>query len=201
MRTLRHSLLPYVLLSGAAGLVAGALATLSWHLLRSSWRPSSTTDKAHSRSPVATAISLDAARSRSGGRWWVGISTALAVLVVVVAALGGVLVSKRAADARRAWAENLTGGSADRALTLIAANGCGGCHQIPGIPGADGDVGPPLAGIADRTYLGGAIANSPQNLSSWIRDARSVDSNTAMPTTGIPLQEARDIAAYLYSLR
>jgi cytochrome c len=35
----------------------------------------------------------------------------------------------------------------------------------------------------------------------WIRDPRAVDSLTAMPNTGVTPADARDIAAYLYTLR
>lgn len=35
----------------------------------------------------------------------------------------------------------------------------------------------------------------------WIVDPKGVDSLTAMPVTGVSEGEARDIAAYLYTLR
>jgi cytochrome c1 len=35
----------------------------------------------------------------------------------------------------------------------------------------------------------------------WIRFSRQLDPHTAMPSTGISEQDARDIAAYLYALR
>lgn len=62
-------------------------------------------------------------------------------------------------------------------------------------------VGPPLAGIASRSYIAGVLTNDPQHMIRWIVDPKGVDSLTAMPVTGVSEGEARDIAAYLYTLR
>src|SRR5260370_41847908 len=44
---------------------------------------------------------------------------------------------------------------------IIATKPCVGCHTIPGIPGANGQVGPNLAGVASRTKIaGGVVANN-----------------------------------------
>ncbi|MBZ9991155.1 c-type cytochrome [Mesorhizobium sp. BH1-1-5] len=95
-----------------------------------------------------------------------------------------------------------TGGVGDRAIPIMTANGCSGCHTIPGVPGAQGQVGPRLDGsLADRIYIGGVLANNPENLIRWIRSAREINPHTAMPSTRITEQQARDIAAYLYGLR
>jgi cytochrome c1 len=94
----------------------------------------------------------------------------------------------------------LTGGDAHRGPAAIRSRGCGACHTVPGVPGADGRVGPPLAGVGGRTYLAGVLANSPGNLVRWIMDPTAVDSATAMPDLGVTEAEARDIAAYLYAL-
>lgn len=93
----------------------------------------------------------------------------------------------------------LTGGDPGRAKALMIAHGCGGCHRIPGIPGAHGLVGPELERLRDRVYIAGVLSNTPDNLAAWIRDARSINPKTAMPRIGISDQEARDIAAYLYA--
>ena len=37
--------------------------------------------------------------------------------------------------------------------TAIRRYGCGSCHEIRGVPGAVGNVGPPLTRVADRTYI------------------------------------------------
>lgn len=83
---------------------------------------------------------------------------------------------------------------------LIQRYGCGGCHVIPGVPGAKGNVGPRLDHLSDKIYIAGVLPHSPQNLVLWIRDPRRVDPHTAMPDLGVGPREARDIAAYLYTL-
>ncbi|RWM16155.1 MAG: c-type cytochrome [Mesorhizobium sp.] len=95
-----------------------------------------------------------------------------------------------------------TGGVGARAIPIMAANGCSGCHTIPGVPGAQGQVGSRLeASLADRVFIGGVLANNPENLIRWIRSSREINPHTAMPSTRITEQQARDIAAYLYALK
>jgi len=60
-------------------------------------------------------------------------------------------------------------------------------------------VGPPLTGIAERAYVGGVVTNTPENLVRWIQNPPAIDPMTAMPNVGVTADEARDIAAYLYS--
>jgi cytochrome c len=92
----------------------------------------------------------------------------------------------------------LTGGDARRALPLLRRYGCGGCHAIPGVPGADGVVGPPLAGLRQRVFISGALPNNAGNLIKWIVKPSAIHPATAMPEAGSSVEEARDIAAYLY---
>ncbi len=94
-----------------------------------------------------------------------------------------------------------TGGAASRGEQVIAAKNCGSCHTIPGLPGANGVVGPPLFFFSRRTMIAGELPNSPENLVRWVRSPRSVEPGTAMPNLGLTDQEARDVAAYLYTLR
>ena len=91
------------------------------------------------------------------------------------------------------------GGRAERGAAAIRRFGCGACHAIPGIRGASGRVGPPLAGVGGRSYVAGVLTNTPEHLVRWIVDPPAIDSLTAMPNLGVTPGEARDIAAYLYS--
>jgi len=93
------------------------------------------------------------------------------------------------------------GGDAERGARWIREVGCAGCHTIPGIRGANANVGPPLTRIADRTYIAGMLRNTPENLVRWIRQPQSVVPGNAMPNMGLSEAQARDIAAYLYRLR
>ena len=94
-----------------------------------------------------------------------------------------------------------TGGVAARGHATILIKDCGSCHTIPGVRGANGMVGPPLYFFSRRTYIAGQLPNSPENLVRWVRSPQSVEANTAMPNLGLSEQQARDVAAYLYTLR
>lgn len=98
-------------------------------------------------------------------------------------------------------ARRLTGGDPDRGRAMIKSYGCGACHTVPGVGGATGLVGPPLTNIASRVYLAGQLPNTPDNMKKWIRAPQSVEKGTAMPNLNVSDRDARDIAAYLYTLR
>lgn len=95
----------------------------------------------------------------------------------------------------------VTGGSPARGKESIRRYGCGACHSIPGVAKASGQVGPPLDGIGRRAVLAGKLPNTPENLMGWIRNPQGVAPGTAMPELGVTERDARDIAAYLYTLR
>jgi cytochrome c len=106
-----------------------------------------------------------------------------------------------APDRARREAAGATGGDPERGAQAIAVRGCGSCHRIEGVPGARATVGPPLDRLAFRGALPGGLPNTTPNLLRWIRFPQQVSPGTAMPDLNIPAQEARDIAAYLYSMR
>ena len=114
--------------------------------------------------------------------------------------LGLVALAATVAGCSTSGAVAIPGGDPGRGSQTIAAMGCGACHHIAGIPGANGMVGPPLDNVAERGILAGELANSPENMIRWIRDPQSVEPATAMPNLHIGEQSARDIVAYLYSL-
>jgi mono/diheme cytochrome c family protein len=93
------------------------------------------------------------------------------------------------------------GPSAERGKTALSQYACASCHEIPGVVGAKNPVGPPLGGIARRTYLGGVLPNTAQNMQRWIRSPQSVDTASAMPDLGVSERDARDIAAFLETLK
>jgi cytochrome c len=94
-----------------------------------------------------------------------------------------------------------TGGDPGSGKSAIQQYGCGSCHTIPGIYGADGLVGPSLEKVAMRTYIGGVLANNGTNLIRWILDPPSIDNKTAMPNNHVTTNDAHNIAAYLYTLQ
>jgi len=93
------------------------------------------------------------------------------------------------------------GGNARLGRTDTRRYGCNTCHEIPGVPGARGLIGPPLTGIGQRYYIAGELSNTPDNLIRWIQHPKQVEAHTAMPEMGVTEQDSRDIAAYLYTLR
>lgn len=100
-----------------------------------------------------------------------------------------------------AYSPMVAGGDAHRGVAVIERYGCGSCHTIPGVRSAKGLVGPPLLWWSRRTFIAGELPNTPENLVHWIRAPQSVEAHTAMPTLGLSEQQARDVAAYLYTLR
>jgi cytochrome c2 len=84
---------------------------------------------------------------------------------------------------------------------LLRQFGCGACHEIPGVAAANGRVGPPLTAIASRVYLGGTLPNTRQNMIRFIRRPQDIDPKTAMPDLGVTEAHARDMAAYLHTLK
>jgi cytochrome c len=119
----------------------------------------------------------------------------LALLSSLVAVVGGCTHGE--ADA----AALTHGGNAARGKELIRSYGCGSCHSIPRVPGAESIVGPNLQGIGARAYIAGVLPNTPENMIRWIMDPPSVDEKTAMPNLHVRAEQARDIAAYLYTLQ
>jgi cytochrome c len=93
------------------------------------------------------------------------------------------------------------GGDPDRGKEQIVAYGCGSCHVIPGVRGARGLVGPPLAQFAHRAYIAGEVPNNEDFLVQWISVPQSIEPGTVMPNLGVSNAQARDIAAYLYTLK
>lgn len=109
---------------------------------------------------------------------------ALAVLAILpLAACGATKQHDRFTDARG-----------------IIETHCGSCHVVPGVGGANGMVGPPLAGIAKRQVIAGYFPNSRQNMLRWITHAQSMLPGNAMPDTNLSAEQANRVADYLYTL-
>ncbi|MEQ8673822.1 MAG: c-type cytochrome [Aggregatilineales bacterium] len=96
--------------------------------------------------------------------------------------------------------QSLEGGDSERGQQLLYDYGCGSCHTIPGVPGANTYVGPPLNEWSQRHYIAGSLPNTPENLITWIQNPQQIEPGTAMPILGVNEQEARHMSAYLYSL-
>jgi cytochrome c2 len=121
----------------------------------------------------------------------------LAAVVLPAAALLGCAAQERDASPPR---QTRTGDPA-RGAELISHYGCGTCHEVPGVDGADGMVGPPLDHFSRRGYIAGELPNSATNLDRWIENPQRIEPGTAMPYLGVSHRDAQDITAYLYSLK
>jgi cytochrome c2 len=120
--------------------------------------------------------------------------------VIAAAAVAGLLAGTACRDAPPGSPSYVPGGDPARGRQAVATYGCGSCHAIPGVPGAVGRVGPSLGGVGERAYLVGGLRNEPSELVRWIRFPQDVEPGTVMPALGVSEGDARDIAAYLYSL-
>jgi cytochrome c2 len=120
------------------------------------------------------------------------------VCLLLVAALAGVTMLSACHDEP---SRLVPGGNPDKGKALIAAYGCGSCHVIPGVTNAQGTVGPPLYFWARRSIIAGEVPNNPDFLIRWIEMPQAIEPGTDMPNLGVTEGEARDMAAYLYTIQ
>ncbi len=123
----------------------------------------------------------------TAGRW-----TAALLVALAVASCEGTEIPAT---------QRVIGGDPETGRRIIAAIECGACHRIPGLFGADGIVGPPLEEFGRRQFIAGIAPNEPAILVKWVRDAPSIAPETGMPELPLSEEEARHVAAYLYTLR
>jgi cytochrome c len=122
----------------------------------------------------------------------------IALLVIILGA--GALQITRARTFERE-ARLLAGGNPMLGKDAMRRYGCIACHVTPGFTGTNPHVGPPLESFGQRTFVAGVAENTPDNLTRFIREPRSVAPQSAMPVLGVSETDARDIATYLYTLR
>lgn len=85
------------------------------------------------------------------------------------------------------------------AKTIIGTQ-CGACHRVPGVPGAFGDTGPSLAGIARQPKIANTLPNNQANMARWLMHPQQIMPGTVMPDLGLTQVQARQLAAYLATL-
>lgn len=129
---------------------------------------------------------------------WLALLVAASVFAAVAA--GGVMYAQ-ARSRTRTMAEQITGGSSKAGRVAIATYGCGSCHVISGVSGALGEVGPPLTGIATRAEIAGHLPNDPAAMVRWLMHPQAIAPGNGMPEQGVSEAEARDMSAYLYTLK
>lgn len=106
---------------------------------------------------------------------------------------------RRWSDARRAEAAAPATTDA-QAGQMVFARSCGACHAVAGT-NALGRVGPDLTHVAARATIGaGALANTPENLARWIRNAPGIKEGARMPAVPLDDPDLRAVVAYLGTL-
>jgi cytochrome c1 len=95
-----------------------------------------------------------------------------------------------------------TGGDPAKGHEVLAHYGCTACHSIPGLSQTGDISGPSLAHVGSATTIaGGHVQNTPENLIVWIQAPARLKPATSMPSMNVNEKDARNIAAFLYTLR
>lgn len=132
---------------------------------------------------------------------------ALVIALLLVAALlpacGDEFASLRSSwqPVTREDAREIADADAQRGRVLIVQHGCVSCHEFPRQKAPRAHVGPPLTRFALRTNIGGSLPNQPEQLVRFLMNAPAELPGTGMPDLALDLADARDVAAYLYTLK
>ncbi|MBF0664744.1 MAG: c-type cytochrome [Brevundimonas sp.] len=94
----------------------------------------------------------------------------------------------------------IAGADATQGLAVIQRAGCAACHVVPGVDWPRGRAGPSLKGFGASPLIAGRLPNRPDVLTAWLIDPPSLAPGTAMPPSPLTEAEARDVAAFLYTL-
>jgi cytochrome c oxidase subunit 2 len=98
-----------------------------------------------------------------------------------------------------------TGGSGQVSLVaqgqqVFQRTTCITCHRVQGTTATAG-VGPDLSHLGSRSTLGaGVVANTPENLRAWVRNARAIKPGVLMPPYALSDADLDALVAYLGSL-
>jgi len=81
---------------------------------------------------------------------------------------------------------------------LFMTKGCVGCHSLQAVNAPKGMIGPNLANVGARTYIGaGSFQNTDENLSRWIQNPQALKKGVLMPNLGVTPDEAKSLVAFL----
>jgi cytochrome c len=141
--------------------------------------------------------------------WPRGVLAMLAALVLPAAAGPAGPASGAAASPQAGGTHAAPGNAAslpprpdpERGRRLLSQYHCGLCHVIPGVMAARGAVAQSLQGFGRRSYIAGQLPNRPDLLARWIADPRALVPDTLMPDMVASEADARDMAAYLGTVR
>ncbi len=81
---------------------------------------------------------------------------------------------------------------------LFTAKGCVGCHSLNAYEAPKGMIGPNLANVGARSYIGaGTLKNTDENLARWIMNPQLIKQGVLMPNLGVSAVDAKALVAYL----
>jgi cytochrome c oxidase subunit 2 len=81
---------------------------------------------------------------------------------------------------------------------LFLAKGCVGCHSLQAVDAPKGMIGPNLANVGARSYIGaGSFKNTDENLARWIQNPQAMKTGVLMPNLGVKPDEAKSLVAFL----
>jgi cytochrome c oxidase subunit 2 len=81
---------------------------------------------------------------------------------------------------------------------LFLTKGCVGCHSLTAVDAPKGMIGPNLANVGARSFIGaGSFKNTDENLARWIQNPQAMKKGVLMPNLGVTPDEAKSLVAYL----
>jgi cytochrome c oxidase subunit II len=81
---------------------------------------------------------------------------------------------------------------------LFQAKGCVGCHSLNAVNAPKGMIGPNLANVGARSYIGaGSFKNTDETLARWIQNPQAMKKGVLMPNLGVTPEEAKSLVAFL----
>ncbi|MGE0717896.1 MAG: c-type cytochrome [Alphaproteobacteria bacterium] len=110
------------------------------------------------------------------------------------------------ADAFARWLEDERGPAPAAGATgheTFVRIGCGACHRVRGLPGADGRIGPDLTHVAGRLSIGaGRLGSDAAAIASWITGNQHLKPANRMPAYRIlETDELAALAGFVAGLR
>jgi cytochrome c len=99
---------------------------------------------------------------------------------------------------------SMTGGDPQAGKDKIVLHDCHSCHEIPGIPLNSDRRGPSLKHWARQSTIAKKWPNTPENLEDFLQHPERMLHGSGMKSemtmSSVKPGDAKDIAAYLYSI-
>lgn len=125
---------------------------------------------------------------------------ALLLLLLAAAALATACKPREVPQAPQASANSA--GDPVKGKLLAAQYGCNTCHIVPGVEGPQGSLGPSLEGVGSKpTISEGTVPNQIDKVAAYLVSPATANPNSSMPAIGVTPADARDIAAYMATLK